>query len=652
MKKYLSIVILFSWSLITYAQVGIQTNTPDASSALDIVATDKGLLIPRVTLTNDLTSASPVTAPAIGLLVFNIAAPQPVGLYFWDGASWNLFNAGAISSDYWNLTGNAGTTVGTNFIGTTDAEDFAFYTDNTERMRINEDGQVLVGLTSASFASDFVTIEGNATQNYALNITSPYVGAYVDATNYAFCGIGGTVALRGVGGTYGVYATATSRGVLGRVDANAGSGGWFENQAAVDGNGEGSWGAFFIGSGLGGFTLQNHSAGLSSTGNDGVFAAGKATDGTGIIAGGNGVSTFSTLPTGAGGAFTGYHGVYGSAIDATAGTGIIGVGNDHGTYNTVGTGSGGSFTGHHGIISTAFNASGTGVIGVGNGGGYILYTGGNGGSGGAFTGEYCGVAGWSTVQSTSSRGVYGYYNGGGNTNGVGVFGYSRPANNRGYGVYGYGNKYGVYGVQGTAGSSNYGVYANGNSGASGTKSFAIDHPLDPENKFLKHFSVESPEVLNMYRGNVILNANGEASVQLPDYFHEININFSYSLTPIGQKAPDLHIKTEIDGKGRFSIAGGSANQKISWIVYAERNDRYMRQAGQRAIEIEKDEDEKGKYLMPELYNQPPEKGINYTHENSANITVKQKTVSNNSVKVKAVEVKSENLETIDKKKEK
>jgi hypothetical protein len=185
-----------------------------------------------------------------------------------------------------------------------------------------------------------------------------------------------------------------------------------------------------------------------------------------------------------------------------------------------------------------------------------------------------------------------------NFNAIGVFGSATTPNaGYGYGVYGQGNF--------------YGVYANGNMGASGTKSFMIDHPLDPANKFLKHFALESPEVLNMYRGNVLLDANGEAIIQLPSYFNAINIEFSYVLTPVGAPA-GVYIKEEITTDGKFSIAGGNAGQKVSWYVYADRNDAYLQQKPQeRETEITKPEGYVGKYLMPELYNQPKEKGIFY-----------------------------------------
>lgn len=79
------------------------------------------------------------------------------------------------------------------------------------------------------------------------------------------------------------------------------------------------------------------------------------------------------------------------------------------------------------------------------------------------------------------------------------------------------------------------------------------------------------------------------------------------------QAPDLYIQKEIDENGQFVIGGGHSNQKISWVVYADRNDPYMQKHRDREVDvIEKDENEKGKYIMPELYGQPAEKGMFYT----------------------------------------
>ena len=241
-------------------------------------------------------------------------------------------------------------------------------------------------------------------------------------------------------------------------------------------------------------------------------------------------------------------------------------------------------------------------------------------------GGYNGVRGevWAPDSSNYTHyGVRGYisapYGGGSNYGLSGNVGNINSLGGSSYGVSGSssvtgsGNNYGVYGQTfGTTTGSNYAVYANGDMGASGTKSFVIDHPLDPENKYLKHYCVESPEVLNMYRGTVQLDSKGEAIVELPDYFDAININFSYHLTPIGSPA-QLYVKEKIREK-QFTIAGGEPGTEASWIVYAERNDLYLQQNPKsKKVEIEKTW-EKGKYTMPELYSQPEEMGIHYNKD--------------------------------------
>jgi hypothetical protein len=571
MKVIKSVFFIFLLILLGYsalAQVGIQTDTPDPSSELEIFSSNKGLLIPRITLTSNLFSPTPVTAPATGLLIFNSGVNQPMGLYYWNGSQW-VATSSSSSTNNWFLTGNSGTSIASNFLGTTDNQHFAMRTNNTERLRIESDGHVLIGTTTPLYDSDLFTVLGDETYYSAINAYSP--------------------------NGFGVYSGAGSIAFLGDVDHEDAFGLWVTN---ADLNG---YGAIIVGSDAGAYTLENHTAGLSCSGSDGIFCSGKSATGIGIIAGGNDISTFSTIDDGAGGAFTGYHGIYAKGISSGSGIGVIGVGNNEASYSTSSDGSGGAFTGYHGIFSKGTNRDeGTGVIGIGNDGSYYLDA---DGSGGAFTGELTGVSAWATLQSSSAVGVYGAYQGGGSRDGVGVYGYAyNTTNGRGYGVYGSGSR--------------YGVYANGNLGASGIKSFAIDHPLDPQNKILKHYSIESPEVLNMYRGNVTLNQYGEASIALPDYFTAININFSYSLTPVGQSAPNLFIKQEIDENGMFLIAGGHPDQKISWIIYAERNDPYMQQHQEsKQVVVEKDIENRGKYIMPELYNQPESSGIFYRNNN-------------------------------------
>lgn len=152
------------------------------------------------------------------------------------------------------------------------------------------------------------------------------------------------------------------------------------------------------------------------------------------------------------------------------------------------------------------------------------------------------------------------------------------------------------------------VVITGNlSKAGGT--FRIDHPLDPENKFLLHSFVESPTRLNIYDGMAQLDERGEAVVELPAYFEALNTNYRYQLTALGSAAPSLHIAEEVKAN-RFKIAGGKAGQKVSWQVTGHRQDKWA-QTNPLVVEEEKLDEERGFYLHPEAYGQPPSKGIEH-----------------------------------------
>ena len=135
-------------------------------------------------------------------------------------------------------------------------------------------------------------------------------------------------------------------------------------------------------------------------------------------------------------------------------------------------------------------------------------------------------------------------------------------------------------------------------------SFKIDHPLDPENKYLYHSFVESSDMMNVYNGNVLLDAGGEAVVSLPNWFEALNKDFRYQLTCIGGFA-GVYIADEITDN-RFTIAGGKPGMKVSWQVTGVRRDPF---ANQNRIKVEEDkpEGERGYYLHPEAYGQPQEK---------------------------------------------
>jgi hypothetical protein len=148
----------------------------------------------------------------------------------------------------------------------------------------------------------------------------------------------------------------------------------------------------------------------------------------------------------------------------------------------------------------------------------------------------------------------------------------------------------------------------GNLSATGTKMFKIDHPLDPENKYLNHAAIESSEVLNVYSGNVTTNANGDAIVSLPDWFEALNRDFRYQLTVLGQFAQAI-VAEKIKGN-RFAIKSNGPNVEVSWQVTGVRNDRGM-QKHPFTVEEAKVGRERGSYLTPEAFDQSEEKGIEW-----------------------------------------
>ncbi|MFK7970371.1 MAG: hypothetical protein AB8F95_08390 [Bacteroidia bacterium] len=138
---------------------------------------------------------------------------------------------------------------------------------------------------------------------------------------------------------------------------------------------------------------------------------------------------------------------------------------------------------------------------------------------------------------------------------------------------------------------------------SGSKNFILDHPLDPANKTLAHNAVESPDYVTYYDGTVQLDANGEATVLLPEYFEALNTDFHYQLTYIGAFA-QVFIAEEIK-QNQFSIAGGKPGMKVSWQVSAKREDHWAHDHPYQAEE-EKEPQDTGKYYYPEGYDKGPE----------------------------------------------
>ncbi len=277
---------------------------------------------------------------------------------------------------------------------------------------------------------------------------------------------------------------------------------------------------------------------------------------------------------------------------------------------------GGYSTGVRGI-SKGTGGSGIGVWGSQDGSGWGVY--------GTAVAGY-GVIGM-TTSTSAGRGVYGQgftgvygvgtrgVDGRSSAGGVNSFGvYGESTADRGTGVYGKANTgpdaFGVWGVS----SSGYAAWFEGKVRVTGNLqkgggSFIIDHPLDPENKYLYHSFVESPDMMNIYNGNVILDSKGEAWVDLPDWFGALNRDFRYQLTAIGAPGPNLYIAAPVQNN-RFQIAGGQPGAQVSWQVTGIRQDPY---ANRHRIPVEEDKpaSEQGTYLHPDAYDQPASKGVNY-----------------------------------------
>ncbi len=128
--------------------------------------------------------------------------------------------------------------------------------------------------------------------------------------------------------------------------------------------------------------------------------------------------------------------------------------------------------------------------------------------------------------------------------------------------------------------------------------FIIDHPTDPENRYLSHSFVESPEMLNVYSGTVTTNRDGLATVKLPAYFESLNTDFRYQLTVVGQLATAAVVEEVKDNA--FTIATDPGRVKVCWQVTGVRADRWA-QANRIPVEESKPRAERGTYLHPELF---------------------------------------------------
>jgi hypothetical protein len=271
------------------------------------------------------------------------------------------------------------------------------------------------------------------------------------------------------------------------------------------------------------------------------------------------------------------------------------------------------------ILAVATGSGGQGVWGEADGTGFWNNAGPDGVHGVSHSSNGSGVAG--VNDNANGTGVYANSPYFGLSANAGVFGvYAISPNvavfgSGSAGIYGQDdadNSEGVYGVGDFTGS-NAGFFVGdvfiSGSLSKGGGSFKIDHPLDPANKYLYHSFVESPDMMDVYNGNILLDGNGAALVSLPDWFETLNRDFRYQLTAIGTPGPNLYVAEEISGN-HFKIAGGKPGAKVSWQVTGIRRDAWAN-AHRIPVEQDKPDRERGFYLHPELYGAPPEKRIDW-----------------------------------------
>ncbi|MFT3683647.1 MAG: hypothetical protein QM783_01770 [Phycisphaerales bacterium] len=145
---------------------------------------------------------------------------------------------------------------------------------------------------------------------------------------------------------------------------------------------------------------------------------------------------------------------------------------------------------------------------------------------------------------------------------------------------------------------------DGNTFAAGSKAFRIDHPLDPLNKELWHSCVESPDMLNVYSGNVATGSDGTATIELPAYFEALNKDFRYQLTVLDEDdQPEVLLWAKVTKKirdNRFTIRTSRPGVEVSWQITGVRKDA-LAETHRIVVERDKPAAKKGTYLHPEAF---------------------------------------------------
>lgn len=469
------------------------------------------------------------------------------------------------------------------FVGIgTAAPDWPLHIISAQNVLIKAEGTGTTGQTAIGAFSTLSDV-GNALFAEARATTGSATGLRAQSSSPTGYGVLGR-ALSSTGANYGVYGESSSPsgyGVYGKVSSISGAGLGTNGRVYASGyvisdtgfSGDGSFVFNVDAETLDGFDYTDFYRYGNPLVADGTFS--RPVEGITSSTSGRGVGGYATATSGT------TTGVYGTT-DSPNGRGMVASAN--------------ATTGNsRGIIA---QTSGPGGIAVEaktfstNGGNIAVSASAAGDSANAMRAD-------ATSTTGSTYGITAYTH---STTSQGILGYALA--NTGTSI----------GVQGATNSpSGYGVWFYGRLAGSGTKSFRIDHPFDPTNKYLLHYCSESPSPQNFYSGNAKTDGKGYAWVELPDYFGEINKNFKYQLTVVDDGDSTGFTMAKISQairNNRFQIRTSEPNVTVSWRVEADRNDLYVRNRPTSDIEMKLGR-EKGSYTHPEFYGQPEERGVLY-----------------------------------------
>jgi hypothetical protein len=619
MKKIFTLLfICCNLSITLFAQnVGINNSgaVPVASAMLDIVSSDKGLLVPRVAL-SDITVAAPVTAPALSLIVYNtftsaLATPSNnvmPGFYYWDGSKWVAFSGSG--GREWALLGNAGTVAGTNFLGTTDNVDLQFRVNNIQGGKINiansqtyfgyQAGLATTGISNSFFGTNTGIINTTGVSNTGMgynalsNSNSSYNTA-VGVTSLRNLSSGGSNTFMGV--SSGFYFTSGSGNTgLGMYAAEGGNGAGTGNYNTAIGYAagsgysgtpnylpitSGSYNSFLgYGSALNSGAYNNSSA-------IGAYALAGA-DNVMVLGAINGVNT-ATVDTKVGIGLTAplypLHVItsafiYAGRFENSGASNAAAVMGRNTAANGAGTGYGvWGYTGQSagfGVRAQNINTTGTGILATGeNAAGSYITT----GSGGAFSGVSTGVV--CNVTNATGTGI--------RASGQGVATY--PGLVGGSGGAFSGTSIGIAAFANNAGNNNWGGYfTNGNAngfayvgGRVGGTDYKINGPgsvstivKNTNGEYVNMYCPEAPEILfqDFGKGKLV---NGFVHINLDkDFAKNIVVNDKHPLRVIIQLEGDCkgvfvtnHSSTGFDVK---ELQSGNSNVSFTYFVTANRAD--------------------------------------------------------------------------------